>query len=516
MKNRIYYAIAAVLAFALCYDVAKAQQVGYPTNPTFTRCGLGINPLSATVTTFLGGALGPSNCIFWGQTDGSGATIYFVPNETGIDPTTRFFGIGPGANGGNGELALFAPWGNPIELFSDAGGASGIVALADSASVMEMRGTRNYVNSNTPIFDIVELDAILNEKVTRITATSGLFSITSMTDALGAGSTLLVANRVGATYDSVVLSSTGTITLNSAATNIGAGTAAAPGLAFLVDADTGFYRPAANQLSMSIGGTQTSLHSTVDHTFYAGGTQILNIAAGQTQLNNPLQFNGDGSASAPAVSWFSDTNMGLYRVGADQLGVTLGGTLRNTFFAGQMTSPDGSASAPTYAFNNDPDGGMYRYGNNEVGFAAGGTARLRLSTIIDTLDTSIDDSVDDNVNVAADMSVVGDLNVTGTITGTFTGQGAVYGCYVDSAATAERCPSGWSVSLAGTVYTVTHNLGLSNANDLAISCTLIVNPADDRFCQIDGTGTNSFTIEPEDVGAGVVTNDFMFTAYRVN
>jgi hypothetical protein len=45
----------------------------------------------------------------------------------------------------------------------------------------------------------------------------------------------------------------------------------------------------------------------------------------------------DGSASAPQLTFANDANTGLYSVGADSLGVSVGGTLRVTFNTGDAT-----------------------------------------------------------------------------------------------------------------------------------------------------------------------------------
>lgn len=66
---------------------------------------------------------------------------------------------------------------------------------------------------------------------------------------------------------------------------------------------------------------------------------------------------GDGSAAAPVVSFSADTNTGLFRPGADQLGISLGGTevarFRNASLAIGLTNPGAklhvvdTADAPT-------------------------------------------------------------------------------------------------------------------------------------------------------------------------
>lgn len=86
-----------------------------------------------------------------------------------------------------------------------------------------------------------------------------------------------------------------------------------------------------------------------------------------------------GSASAPAYSFSSDTNTGLYSVGADQLGVATGGTLRLTLSTTALTSTvpyygsAGSDSAPSITFSGDTNTGLYSASADTIGFTANGS-----------------------------------------------------------------------------------------------------------------------------------------------
>ena len=79
------------------------------------------------------------------------------------------------------------------------------------------------------------------------------------------------------------------------------------------DTDTGIYFGATNELDILAGNTDV-------HTFTA--------SASEPKL--PLRGT-NGSASAPALSFSSDTNLGLYRSAADSLAVSTGGTERAVF-----------------------------------------------------------------------------------------------------------------------------------------------------------------------------------------
>jgi len=172
---------------------------------------------------------------------------------------------------------------------------------------------------------------------------------------------------------------TGTGTVSAAAD----GTAALPGIAFASDTNTGIYRPGADQLAISTGGTgrlfvdangnvtqqadssdliikDTQSHTTSDGPlvqFQGRGPNGINYNFGfirgvSSGINNAgilqfgtnnaglqdermritstgqIQSNGLGSAVSPALSFTTDTNTGIYSPGADQLAISTGGNGR--------------------------------------------------------------------------------------------------------------------------------------------------------------------------------------------
>lgn len=98
-------------------------------------------------------------------------------------------------------------------------------------------------------------------------------------------------------------------------------------------------------------------------------------------------FNGTyTSASAPVFAIPSDTNTGMYSVGADDLGFSTGGTLRldisTTAFTGTLPfrGQDGSNTAPAWSYSGDTNTGAYRVGADQLGFTAGGTLKAQVDT----------------------------------------------------------------------------------------------------------------------------------------
>lgn len=97
-----------------------------------------------------------------------------------------------------------------------------------------------------------------------------------------------------------VVFSSGRSFFNSANHN----TAASPSLSFLSDLDTGIFRPAADQLSISCGGATAAIFD-----------------------SNAVRFV-DGSSATPSLSFQNDSDTGIFRPGTDQLSISTGGTQR--------------------------------------------------------------------------------------------------------------------------------------------------------------------------------------------
>lgn len=106
------------------------------------------------------------------------------------------------------------------------------------------------------------------------------------------------------------------------------------------------------------------------------GTSFSDTSSGS--LSAGLVKVANGTAAAPSVTFANDTDTGLYRVSANSLGVSIGGTLRLTGSTTSFTStlpwlaPNGTAAAPSLSFSGDTDTGIYRSAANELSVASGG------------------------------------------------------------------------------------------------------------------------------------------------
>lgn len=145
--------------------------------------------------------------------------------------------------------------------------------------------------------------------------------------------------------------------------------AALPVFAIPSDTNTGIYSVAADDLGISTGGTlrfdisTTGITSTIPH------------------------LNADGSQAAPAYSFSGDTNTGVYRITTDTAGMVAGGAIIARWYSGgfQVDSgqgffQDGSVGAPGVSFAGDVNTGLYRIGADDMALSTGGTKRLEIGS----------------------------------------------------------------------------------------------------------------------------------------
>lgn len=119
----------------------------------------------------------------------------------------------------------------------------------------------------------------------------------------------------------------------------------------------------------------------------------------------------DGKVSAPAIKFNDDSDTGIWSAVNDAISFTTAGTNRMTLntvsFANTLPfyAADGTEAAPTYSFTSDTNTGIYRVGADSFGISTGGTNRLTLST--STLTTAVKQNI---TNAENDVSLT--LNQT--------------------------------------------------------------------------------------------------------
>lgn len=118
-------------------------------------------------------------------------------------------------------------------------------------------------------------------------------------------------------------------------------------------------------------------------------------------------YFADGTAAAPSITFGSDTDTGIYRIGANNLGVSTGGTKRldlttdaliysvhavstlhydlgdDSNYWARCFLGDGTQLKPAFLFGNDTDTGIYRIGDNNLGVSCGN------SKVIDAKSTGV-------------------------------------------------------------------------------------------------------------------------------
>ena len=100
----------------------------------------------------------------------------------------------------------------------------------------------------------------------------------------------------------------------------------------------------------------------------------------------------NGTAGSPSLNFGSETNTGIYRPGAGRFGVSILGNLVLDIIAAGLsvtggvtvtttvTTASGTAAAPAITFTGDTDTGIYRTGANGVGITVNGSQVARFET----------------------------------------------------------------------------------------------------------------------------------------
>lgn len=105
---------------------------------------------------------------------------------------------------------------------------------------------------------------------------------------------------------------------------------------------------------------------------------------GRGAMLAPLK-NIDGTAVAPAVTFSSEGTMGIYRAAAGVLGFAIGGALvlsltsTGLTFATPVVLPLGTAAAPALTFVSNTNTGIYSPGTNQVSISTNGVDRLAVN-----------------------------------------------------------------------------------------------------------------------------------------
>lgn len=126
-------------------------------------------------------------------------------------------------------------------------------------------------------------------------------------------------------------------------------------------------------------------HSPSVGAFVAGGTINLLYDGAAFRALSVLETGlfGDGTATNPSISFSADPDTGIYRLGPNDIAIACGGgpkleisTLAVYPFVPVLSVTDGTVGAPVYSWFSDPNSGLYRIGADDIGLVTGGVLAL--------------------------------------------------------------------------------------------------------------------------------------------
>lgn len=176
----------------------------------------------------------------------------------------------------------------------------------------------------------------------------------------------------------------------------------------------------------------------VNSNFTDIGSELTNSVAvdGQSVMTGALKA-ANGAVTTPSITFGSDLNTGLYRIGSDNIGVAVNGakvldiattglSITGTLTpSGQIVTSAGTKTAPGIAFASDLDTGIYRIGADNIGVSCGDTKIVDVAAtgvaITGTFGASSDFAINTskftvtassgNTAVAGTLGVTGDVSV---------------------------------------------------------------------------------------------------------
>lgn len=196
---------------------------------------------------------------------------------------------------------------------------------------------------------------------------------------------------------------------------------------------------------------------------------------GRGAMSQPLQLS-NGTVSAPSLTFSSDTDTGVYRIGANDVGVAAGGTKVQEWtatgspFALPALASDGTVSAPGFSFTNDTNTGLYRIGADNPAMAANGAKRQEWTTtgsaITGTFSVSGASTLTGAVTASSTVGVTGLVSAAGNVQ--FTGADPASTTGFSDTSTSMNVIKGWALVDAST-FTVTAGFSVTSAAD-ATNC----------------------------------------------
>lgn len=199
-----------------------------------------------------------------------------------------------------------------------------------------------------------------------INETIGGASNYTVTISTGAGGTAAIAagNQATLVCDSVNLFNANTALAGTSNISLADGSVGAPSLRFASETTTGVYRGAAGEFDIAILGVNMF---TLTATGLAINGTLSATAITGTTITGTGFVTGAGTAAAPSVTFTGDTDTGLYRTGANGVGVAANGAQVARFETTGLTVTgvgafSGAVSGTTGAFSGAVTGASYSGG----------------------------------------------------------------------------------------------------------------------------------------------------------
>ncbi len=188
----------------------------------------------------------------------------------------------------------------------------------------------------------------------------------------------------------------------------GDGTVLLPAITFAGDTDTGIYSIGANNLGIAVGGVKkldvgaTDISAVANVIPSANATYTCGSSANKWLYTySNCYFSNTGGPDAPAYSFSGDEDSGLYRIGANNIGLSTNAVLRVNIsdattaitnalsVAGVSSFADGAFNLPGITFTSDPNTGIYRIGADNIGISTNGTKRIDVADATTTITNNL-------------------------------------------------------------------------------------------------------------------------------
>lgn len=182
------------------------------------------------------------------------------------------------------------------------------------------------------------------------------------------------------------------------------GTAATPAYNWSADPNMGMYRVTTDVVGFSTAGAERVRIAADGNVGIATTSAVQKLTVNGNAQAALFYATSNGTAAAPALTWSTDLNMGIFRATTDVMGFSTNGTekmrialdgnvgiattttpqkltvLGNTQSSLFYASSNGTAAAPAFNFSADPNMGMYRITTDVLGFSTAGAERMRVAS----------------------------------------------------------------------------------------------------------------------------------------